>query len=97
MNDIPQRMAELDPQRPVAVLCHHGGRSQRVAMFLVLAAIAAERFGALALLAPTDPVLALTCGRLVERERANVHVARAAFGQVWRDVKGERTTRWMRP
>ena len=34
MNDIPRRMAELDPQRPVAVLCHHGGRSQRVAMFL---------------------------------------------------------------
>jgi rhodanese-related sulfurtransferase len=34
MNDIPGRLAELDPQRPVAVLCHHGGRSQRVAMFL---------------------------------------------------------------
>jgi len=34
MNDIPGRLAELDPQRPVAVLCHHGARSQRVAMFL---------------------------------------------------------------
>jgi len=34
MNDIPGRLAELDPQRPVAVMCHHGGRSQRVAMFL---------------------------------------------------------------
>ncbi len=35
MNDIPARLAELDPQRPVAVLCHRGGRSQRVAMYLV--------------------------------------------------------------
>jgi rhodanese-related sulfurtransferase len=34
MNEIPQRLAELDPQRPVACLCHHGARSQRVAMFL---------------------------------------------------------------
>jgi rhodanese-related sulfurtransferase len=34
MNDIPARLAELDPARPVAVLCHHGGRSQRVAMYL---------------------------------------------------------------
>ncbi len=34
MNEIPARLAELDPDRPVACLCHHGGRSQRVAMFL---------------------------------------------------------------
>ncbi|HSW16897.1 MAG TPA: rhodanese-like domain-containing protein [Ramlibacter sp.] len=34
MNQIPARIAELDPQRPVACLCHHGARSQRVAMFL---------------------------------------------------------------
>ena len=34
MNDIPARLAELDADRPVAVLCHHGGRSQRVAMYL---------------------------------------------------------------
>jgi rhodanese-related sulfurtransferase len=34
MNEIPQRLAELDPDRPVACLCHHGTRSQRVAMFL---------------------------------------------------------------
>ncbi len=34
MNEIPARLAELDPTRPVAVLCHHGARSQRVAMFL---------------------------------------------------------------
>ena len=35
MNAIPARIAELEPGRPVACLCHHGARSQRVAMFLV--------------------------------------------------------------
>ena len=34
MNEVPTRAAELDAQQPVAVLCHHGVRSQRVAMFL---------------------------------------------------------------
>jgi rhodanese-related sulfurtransferase len=34
MNEIPARVAQLDPGRPVACLCHHGARSQRVAMFL---------------------------------------------------------------
>ncbi len=34
MSTVPQRLAELDPARPVACLCHHGARSQRVAMFL---------------------------------------------------------------
>lgn len=43
MNTIPARVAELDPRQPVAVLCHHGARSQRVAMFL-----AQQGFGNLA-------------------------------------------------
>ena len=34
MNDVPARLAELDPALPVACLCHHGARSQRVAAFL---------------------------------------------------------------
>lgn len=34
MNEIPGRLAQLDAGRPVACLCHHGARSQRVAMFL---------------------------------------------------------------
>ena len=34
MGEIPQRLAQLDPDRPVACLCHHGARSMRVAMFL---------------------------------------------------------------
>ena len=34
MNEIPGRLGQLDPGRAVAVLCHHGNRSMRVAMFL---------------------------------------------------------------
>ncbi|HUN29808.1 MAG TPA: rhodanese-like domain-containing protein [Alphaproteobacteria bacterium] len=34
MRDIAQRLGELDPTVPTAVMCHHGGRSERVAGFL---------------------------------------------------------------
>jgi rhodanese-related sulfurtransferase len=34
MNEIPARLAQLNPERPVACLCHHRARSQRVAMYL---------------------------------------------------------------
>ncbi|GAA4334195.1 rhodanese-like domain-containing protein [Variovorax defluvii] len=34
MNEIPARLAELDPARRIACMCHHGARSQRVALFL---------------------------------------------------------------
>lgn len=34
MGVIPPRLNELDPERPVACLCHHGARSMRVAAFL---------------------------------------------------------------
>jgi len=34
MQSIPARLTELDAQRPVACLCHHGSRSMQVAMFL---------------------------------------------------------------
>lgn len=34
MNEIPGRLAELDPGHRIACLCHHGARSQRVAAFL---------------------------------------------------------------
>lgn len=34
MGQIPARLAELDPQRPIICLCHHGVRSARVALFL---------------------------------------------------------------
>lgn len=34
MGTIPARLAELDPEQPIACLCHHGARSQQVANFL---------------------------------------------------------------
>lgn len=34
MGEIPARLDEIDPERPVAVLCHHGMRSLYVARFL---------------------------------------------------------------
>ena len=35
MSEIPARYTELEASEPVAVLCHSGGRSARVAAFLV--------------------------------------------------------------
>ena len=34
MGEIAARKAELDAQAEVVVICHHGGRSMQVAMFL---------------------------------------------------------------
>ena len=34
MSDIPARQNELDPEQPIACLCHHGRRSLQVAAFL---------------------------------------------------------------
>ena len=34
MGVIPPRLAELDPNQPIACLCHHGARSMQVAYFL---------------------------------------------------------------
>lgn len=34
MQTIPARLGELDRSRPIACLCHHGGRSMQVAHFL---------------------------------------------------------------
>lgn len=34
MGVVPVRIAELNPERPIACLCHHGGRSMQVASFL---------------------------------------------------------------
>ena len=35
MGQIPERLGELDPKARYVVMCHHGGRSQQVATFLV--------------------------------------------------------------
>lgn len=34
MGTIPPRLSELNPEQPIACLCHHGGRSMQVAHFL---------------------------------------------------------------
>ena len=34
MNEIPARKDEIDPAAEIVVICHHGGRSMQVAMFL---------------------------------------------------------------
>lgn len=34
MNTIPSRASELDPNADIVVICHHGGRSAQVGMFL---------------------------------------------------------------
>jgi adenylyltransferase/sulfurtransferase len=35
MNEIPQRLSEIDREREIIVQCHHGVRSQRVTEFLM--------------------------------------------------------------
>jgi rhodanese-related sulfurtransferase len=35
MNTVPARLNEIDPEQPIACLCHHGARSMQVANFLV--------------------------------------------------------------
>jgi len=34
MREVPARLGEIDRGREVVAICHHGGRSQQVAMFL---------------------------------------------------------------
>lgn len=34
MRELPARLAEIDPESEVVAICHHGGRSQQVALFL---------------------------------------------------------------
>ena len=34
MREVPARLAEIDQGKPVVAICHHGGRSMQVALFL---------------------------------------------------------------
>jgi rhodanese-related sulfurtransferase len=34
MREIPARVEEIDPDKEVVAICHHGGRSMQVAIFL---------------------------------------------------------------
>ena len=42
MREVPRRLGEIPRERPVLVLCHHGGRSQVVADWLVARGYAAQ-------------------------------------------------------
>lgn len=42
MRQVPARLADIPKDRPVLVLCHHGGRSQMVADWLVAQGYRAE-------------------------------------------------------
>jgi rhodanese-related sulfurtransferase len=35
LNQIPNRLGELDPRQEIVVICHHGMRSQQAANYLV--------------------------------------------------------------
>jgi len=34
MHQVPERLAELDKDQEIVVMCHHGGRSMQVAQYL---------------------------------------------------------------
>jgi rhodanese-related sulfurtransferase len=34
MRELPGRLEEIDPERDVVAICHHGGRSAQVVLFL---------------------------------------------------------------
>ena len=44
---------------------------------------------------PDDHTLAVTAGRLIERERASIREARAAFPRGWRKAAKRRRVEWL--
>jgi CHAD domain-containing protein len=59
------------------------------------AAVAADTWLAIANADPDDHALAVTAGRLYERERAAVRAARAGFPAAWRKASRRRLTQWL--
>jgi CHAD domain-containing protein len=59
------------------------------------AAVAADTWLAIANADPDDHVLAVTAGRLYERERASVRAVRNGFPEAWRAASKRRLTEWM--
>jgi CHAD domain-containing protein len=60
------------------------------------AAVAADTWLAIANADPDDHALAVTAGRLYERERATLRSVRAQFPAAWRTASRRRLTEWMR-
>jgi CHAD domain-containing protein len=59
------------------------------------AAVAAETWLSIARADPDDHALAVTAGRLYERERAAVRVARDAFPAAWQAASHRKLTDWL--
>lgn len=59
------------------------------------AAVAADTWLTIANADPDDHALAVTAGRLYERERAAIRAARASFPAAWRAASKRRLTEWM--
>jgi CHAD domain-containing protein len=59
------------------------------------AAVAASTWLAVAQSDPDDHLLAVTAGRLVERERASVRTVRSAFPAAWQAASRRRLTSWL--
>jgi CHAD domain-containing protein len=59
------------------------------------AAVAAQTLRDLATEHPDDPQFVLTCGRLAERERADLRAIRSEFPQVWQEATGGKAARWL--
>jgi CHAD domain-containing protein len=60
------------------------------------AAVAADTWLAIANSDPDDHALAVTAGRLYERERTAVRTVRNAFPAAWKAASRRRLTEWMR-
>ncbi|SHM30638.1 CYTH and CHAD domain-containing protein [Cryptosporangium aurantiacum] len=60
------------------------------------AAIAADEWRDIALAHADDTELVITCGRLIERERAAVRESRARFAPVWERTDRPKLTGWLR-
>ncbi|NKQ58541.1 CYTH and CHAD domain-containing protein [Amycolatopsis sp. K13G38] len=59
------------------------------------AVIAAQHWADLAAQHPDDPTVMITCGRLVERERAAARTDRARFRHAWSRAAKPKRTRWL--
>jgi hypothetical protein len=59
------------------------------------AAVAGEAWLAIAAAYPDDRALAVTAGRLFERERAAIRHVRAAFPDAWRKADRPQLTAWL--
>jgi hypothetical protein len=59
------------------------------------AAVAADTWLDIAKSDPDDHVLAITAGRLFERERAAVRQARAGFPAAWAAATKKKVTAWL--